>query len=101
MKILTVEEWKETKSYCEIVVPEIGAVFFTGGRPTTYHPDSGLSTISSLYTNYAQQYLSGMTQPGSIERVRHQLQGFYIQLVSDKTPKHPHCIDQDYQQSML
>lgn len=100
MKLLTKEEWKETKSYCEIVVPEIGAVFFTGGTPTTHHPDGGLSTIHYLYTNHSQNYLSGMTQPGSIERVRYELQGYYVQLVSDKTPKHRHCIDRDYQQSM-
>lgn len=99
MKLYTQEEWNATKSHFEMVVPEIRAYFFTGGRPTTHNPDGGLVNID--YANNKQWYLHNMTEPGAIEKIRHELQGYYIQLVSDKTVTHPNSIDNDYLESMI
>lgn len=81
---LTLEEWTASQSYSEVVVPEIGAFFFTGGRPTTHYPESGLANIHHQYANTPQRYLQGMdTEEGRL-KVRHELQAHYMKLACDK-----------------
>lgn len=97
--LLTLEEWTNSKSIHDIVVPEIGASFFTGGRPTTHNPDGGLSTIDPRYTNVPQRYLRGMTNPDNRDKVRFSLMAHYIDLVSNKNASGD-SIDHDYMRTM-